>query len=345
MSRCLIGLGSNRGDRRDYMQKAVAALAAQPEIRIVAESRLVETRPIGGPPGQSGFLNAAALLDTTLSPHALLAVLARVERDLKRTRSTRWGPRTIDLDLLLFDEQVIDTPDLAVPHPRMAWRRFVLEPASEVVPDMVHPTIGWTVRHLLEHLESAPPYVAVTGGIGAGKSRLAQLVAGEILARLISEEADAAQLDAFYADPASQAWQTEIEFLSSRRRLLAGELFRDDRTAVSDFWFDQSLAFARVWLPPPQFAAFRDRFEQARREVVRPKLVVLLDVSANEMLARVRFRGRPYEQNLGVEQLDRLRRSVFDEAMRPGRGPVMRLENPTAEEARQEVVAAIGSMS
>lgn len=341
MARCLIGLGSNQGNRRELLGRAVAALAADSQVRVVAESRLHETRPIGGPPGQTGFLNAALLLDTSLSPQALLHLLQGIERELGRTRGTRWGPRTIDLDLLLFDEQIVDTPELAVPHPRMAWRRFVLEPAAEIAATMVHPTTGSTVRDLLDHLDTASPYVAIAGGIGAGKSRLAERFARAASARLIAETADASRLGAFYRDPGSHAWQTEIEFLDSRRRLLAAGF---SELTVSDFWFDQSLAFARVWLPEDEFERFRERFDEARREVVRPKLLVLLEVPAEELRRRVQLRARPYECDLSIEQLDRLRRSVLAEAMRPGHGPVMRLTDPSPDEALEELAAAAASM-
>ena len=135
-------------------------LVAQPQIAVAAVSCWRETAPVGGPPGQPPFLNGALLAETSLAPHDLLAALQQIENDLGRRRAERWGPRTIDLDLLLYDELVLDTPSLTLPHPRMAWRRFVLEPAAEVAGAMLHPTIGWTIARLLEHLNTARPYVA-----------------------------------------------------------------------------------------------------------------------------------------------------------------------------------------
>jgi 2-amino-4-hydroxy-6-hydroxymethyldihydropteridine diphosphokinase len=344
---CLIGLGSNLGNRRQMLDRAVARLAGHPEILLAARSDWHESLPVGGPPGQSRFLNGAAVVETSLQPEALLSVLRQIETELGRRPAQRWGPRPIDLDLLLYDQVVLRTPSLVLPHPRMAWRRFVLKPAAEVAGGMVHPTTGWTIARLLGHLDSATPYVAITGGIGAGKTRLAQWLTRQIPARLIAEQLDLDRLEAFYADPAGSGWETEIEFLSRRARLLAAELPEwsgRNRLAVSDFWFDQSPAFARVWLPPDQWEAFRRRWEELRPGVVRPKLLVLLDVPSERLSQRVARRGRRSEQGLSQEQLERIRRSVLAEATRPDQGPLLHLTSDDFEEVQSEVLAAVEAM-
>ncbi len=172
MPRSLVALGANLGDPRRSLARAVELLGAERQIASVRCSRWHETTPIGGEPGQPPFLNAVACLDTTLSASQLHAVLQVIERALGRQRGQRWAARSLDLDLLLYDDQVIDTPALVVPHPRMAFRRFVLEPAAEVAQDMVHPTIGWTVRQLLDHLNTAPNYVALLGPPTSGQCGL-----------------------------------------------------------------------------------------------------------------------------------------------------------------------------
>jgi len=155
MAIACLGLGSNLGDRRARIDAALAALRADPAVRSVVASDPVETDPVGGPPGQGRFLNAAARIETDLAPHDLLAVLKRIERDLGRAEGgPRWGPRTIDLDLLLFDDLRLETADLVVPHPRFRERRFVLEPLAEVAPDAVDPVTGLTVRALLARLDA-----------------------------------------------------------------------------------------------------------------------------------------------------------------------------------------------
>jgi 2-amino-4-hydroxy-6-hydroxymethyldihydropteridine diphosphokinase len=155
-SRALIGLGSNLGDRRATLEGAIAALGATPGIRVRRVSAFQETEPVGGPPGQGAYLNAAAELETTLEPLELLHVLQTIENRFGRVRTVRWGERTLDLDLLLFDDRIIRTPTLSVPHPRFAERRFVLEPLAEIAPQAVEPRTGRTVSELLGDLDRGP---------------------------------------------------------------------------------------------------------------------------------------------------------------------------------------------
>jgi 2-amino-4-hydroxy-6-hydroxymethyldihydropteridine diphosphokinase len=131
----LLSLGSNLGDRLAHLRAAVDTLG--PQVRAV--SPLYETEPVGGPPGQGAYLNIVVEIETDLGPRELLAVCHRLEAAADRTRDVRWGPRTLDVDILLYDDLRLDTPDLEIPHPRMYERRFVMAPLADVAPDLVPP--------------------------------------------------------------------------------------------------------------------------------------------------------------------------------------------------------------
>ena len=148
--RAYIGLGSNLADREGTIEEAVGLLRAEPGIEVVSVSSLRETEPWGRV-AQPAFLNGAVALETTLEPRALLGVLLDVERRLGRVRDERWGPRTIDLDLLLYGDVVLDEPGLTVPHPLLHERAFVLEPLQELDPELAVPGRG-SVADLLAAL-------------------------------------------------------------------------------------------------------------------------------------------------------------------------------------------------
>jgi 2-amino-4-hydroxy-6-hydroxymethyldihydropteridine diphosphokinase len=152
MPYALIGIGSNLGDRAAHLDHARCALAVIPQTTLLAFSDVYETEPVG-PAGQSPYLNAAASLDTELDPEALLAHLRAIEHSAGRVRHERWGPRTLDLDLLLYDDRILHTDDLTVPHPRMTERWFVLKPLADIAPDTLHPIANKSIAQLLADLE------------------------------------------------------------------------------------------------------------------------------------------------------------------------------------------------
>ncbi len=151
--RVFIGLGSNLGDRERYIERALAALKATPGVTLIAQASLYETEPVGLE-DQPWFLNTAVEVRTTLPPQALLQRLKAIERALGRKARKRWGPREIDLDLLLYGDRVVCEPDLTVPHPELARRRFALAPLAELAPEVAHPVLRRTIAELLQQLEA-----------------------------------------------------------------------------------------------------------------------------------------------------------------------------------------------
>ena len=147
-----IGLGSNVGEREQTIRNALEALGKREGIVVTAVSRLIETAPVGGPP-QEKYLNGVAEMRTTLSPQHLMQTLLQTEDEFGRVRAERWGPRTLDLDLLLYGDAVVETPDLQIPHPRMHERLFVLAPLCDIAPEAIHPVLRMTAAELLAQLQ------------------------------------------------------------------------------------------------------------------------------------------------------------------------------------------------
>lgn len=150
MKTAAIALGSNMGDRLGNLRQAVHLLENQ-RIRVTTRSDVFETNPVGVE-NQRRFLNACILVQTDLSPLELLAETQRVETQLGRARDVRWGPRTIDLDILLFDKMIVNEETLVIPHPRMTERAFVLVPLAQICPGRLHPGTGETIAALAEKI-------------------------------------------------------------------------------------------------------------------------------------------------------------------------------------------------
>ena len=252
MPRAYIAFGSNLGDRTRALDRAGELLRAQPGIDVLRTSSYRETRPVGGPPGQGFFLNAVAELDTNLPPAELLAVLRRIEHSLGRTRHERWEPRRLDLDLLFYDDFCLKTSELTLPHPRIPFRRFVLEPLAEISPDFVHPTLQRTIRDLVDHLRRTPRRLLIAAADASHSSRLAQAVAAKTSAVLISAE-----------PRRPTATQLAPDSSDDSRRIL--------EAIAADRWRVSTTAVARS-------SGAAAASEEAFREV--PTLVARLDASA-----------------------------------------------------------------
>ncbi len=313
MHRALIGLGANLGDRQQTLAFAVQRLREAAGI-LLEESWWRETAAVGGPSGQPAFLNGAVTVATLLPPKPLLSVLQSIELELGRQRTERWGARVVDLDLLLYDDVVLDSDELKLPHPRMAFRRFVLEPAAEIAADMVHPTTGWTVGRLFAHLSAALPHLAIAGLPGAGKTRLAKRLAEQSGSRLI-------------LDPAAD--ELNADLISRRAALLQRAGWPPDRWTICDFWFDQALAEATVHADGNVHHEIENAWRTRRKEVMPPKLLAVLE---------------PHHGRALPESSDRTLRAIGELARRPDQGPVVWLSSERFEEAVAELLAALQAM-
>jgi 2-amino-4-hydroxy-6-hydroxymethyldihydropteridine diphosphokinase len=212
MATALLGLGSNLGNREETLRAALVEIDALPDVRVRKASEFYSTRPVGGPPGQGEFLNAAVAIETKTPPLQLLDEVQDIESRHGRDKSERWAARPLDIDLLLYADEVMETPMLTLPHPRMTFRRFVLQPATEVAARMLHPVIGWPVERFLLHLNSAGDQVAIVSPSENFRRHFAEFLAKRFGARSIdrpsfavAEQLWPSQLSAFVQIPSSPA--------------------------------------------------------------------------------------------------------------------------------------------
>ena len=285
MACCLIGCGSNQGARREQLDRAIELLGVMPGITMRAVSRHRETRPIGGPPDQAPFLNGACLVETELGPHELLGVLAAVENTLHRDRTERWGPRTLDLDILLYDQVVLDNEvvngvALTIPHPRMTTRRFVLEPAVEIAPQLRHPIAGCSLRDLLDNISQPHLHVAVVGVPGSGTADVARAIADATMARLVLAPSAIPSGTAPGRPEAAASTAPWSAALSACAAPLQAASWPDDpHGTVSDYWLGTLLVAAEGVLPPAALARYAAEHDAALATTVAPHMAIILRLS------------------------------------------------------------------
>lgn len=301
-SLAIIGLGTNLGDREANLDQAITALQALPHLHVWTVSDYYETAPVGGPPGQGPFLNAAVLAEPALDPLSLLELLHRVEAKLGRERTERWGPRTLDLDLLLYGEEVRRTPEITLPHPRLPFRRFALTPAVEVAPWSIDPLTGMTINELLNNLDRRPGLIAVAAADPADQEAvdLAAAVHPMLVETLRGEPLRRSDLlgAALAGAPANPRDRLYAEIQTIARRGPEGQWSadnREERWLVADYSLDLELRRAGTMgpdIPSPDGGSWKTIWNQFTHEraaataashALAPTFVVLLGRAAREI--------------------------------------------------------------
>ncbi len=309
-----IGLGSNLGERENLVKNALRMLRQLDDIKVARTSELIETAPLAGM-DQPPYINAVAEIRTPLDAQQLYQKLVEAENLLGRKREARWASRTVDLDLLLFEDQIIDTAELTVPHPQMHLRSFVLKPLCQLNSDLVHPFLKVTVGELARRLgghdffidEGRSQVICIAGIIGAGKTTLAGRLAELLDCRTIFEAYDTNPfLPKVYAGEKHLALDSQLYFLTSRAEQLNPDVLENGVRVIADYIFEKELIYAKLLLDGQQLKLYEKLYEPVAPMVTRPVLVIYLVESAQVCLERIHRRNRPYEQQIEPDFLEQL---------------------------------------
>ncbi|MFC1676429.1 2-amino-4-hydroxy-6-hydroxymethyldihydropteridine diphosphokinase [Planctomycetota bacterium] len=318
-----IGLGSNLGDCRDNIRKAIDLLRQNPAIESLRSSDTIETAPLGNCE-QPKYLNAVAEIKTSLSATQLFQITAEIEKMLGRTREKKWAPRTIDLDLLLFSDELIDTEKLTIPHKQLHLRSFVLEGLCQLAPDLVHPILKVTVKELASRLGGGnftieadkPQLISIAGLIGIGKTTLTEKLAEAFNADQLLEPYDTNPfMSEVYAGKEELALDSELYFLTERAEQLSPDKLTAAKVYISDYLLEKSLIYAKFWLNSEQLSLYKKLHHPLADTLVSPALVIYLHDTVSNCLDRIHKRNRPYEQKIEpafLEALDASYKKLFD---------------------------------
>jgi deoxyguanosine kinase len=318
-----IGLGSNLGDREKSIKSAVKMLCEIEDVTVLRLSEIIETSPLGQMT-QPSYLNAVTEIKTGLSAEELYKKLVDIETKLGREKKEKWASRIIDLDLLLFGQEIISTSNLTVPHQQMHLRTFVLKGLCQLNPEFVHPVINEPMNELAARLNGVdyvlnpqvPQLISVAGIIGVGKTTLAEKLAKLLGGRLLPEAYDTNPfMPEVYAGKKEYALDSQLYFLTTRTEQLNPDILIPGQIAVSDYVFDKELIYARGLLSERQLALYEKAYPPLASQVSLPVLVIYLQDSAQSCLERIHRRNRPYEQKIELrflEALDSDYRQLFD---------------------------------
>ncbi len=332
----ILALGSNLGDRLGFMQKSLQFIHERIGW-IRAISRVYET-PAWGFEGEA-FLNACVEVSTRKAPQQVLKLLLEIENELGRKRSNKenYQNRTIDLDILFFGDEVLESEDLKLPHPGIQNRKFVLKPLNDIAPGFEHPVLNEKINQLLRNTSDTTDikeysgtlknistaynftrcnYIAVEGNIGAGKTSFSTMISEDFNAKLILERfKDNPFLPKFYENKERYAFPLEMSFLADRYQQLSDDLaqydlFRD--FVISDYDVFKSLIFAKITLPEEEYLLYHKLFHLMYKELVKPDLYVYLYQNTDRLLENIKQRGRDYEQNIQPEYLVEINKSYLN---------------------------------
>ncbi|AXT63662.1 2-amino-4-hydroxy-6-hydroxymethyldihydropteridine diphosphokinase [Aquimarina sp. AD10] len=330
-----ISLGSNMGNRLDFIQKAANEIY-NTIGDIVSISNVYQTPAWGF--SSDDFYNACICVETFYTTTKVLDKLMAIETFLGRNRNNIDGyePRTIDLDIILSSEGCIDTPNLIVPHSSMQDRKFVLQPLVDIAKDKEHPVFKKSIEQLLfdtsdtseilrlnEKIKNPKEayrlsqfqYLTVEGNIGAGKTSLAKLIASEFNAKLVLERfADNPFLPKFYEDMERYAFPLEMSFLADRYQRMQDDIAQFDLFTdfvVSDYDVFKSLIFAKVTLQEEEFKLYKKVFDLMYVNLPKPGLYVYLYQNTERLLENIKKRGRAYEQKIPSEYLDKINKGYL----------------------------------
>lgn len=331
-----IALGSNAGDKFKNLQLAIDAIYSR--IGGVQKISKVYKCPALGFEGDD-FNNTVISVSTYLSAKNAMKILLDIETKLgrERTDSKTYSSRTIDLDMIFFEDEIIDSKLLKVPHPEAHKRKFVLQPLKDIASQFIHPKKKKTVETLLETCKddsvleplniwlknpskgfnfSKYNYIAIEGNIGAGKTSLATAISKEFNAKLILERfADNAFLPKFYEDPQRYAFTLEMSFLADRYQQISDDLSQLDLFKdfiVSDYDVFKSLIFSKITLPEDEFKLYRKLFYQVYKDIAKPELYVYLYQNTERLQENIKRRGRDYEQNIEDGYLEKINSGYLD---------------------------------
>lgn len=309
-----LGLGSNLGDRKSYIEKAIALIDQIVGVEVVRRSTIIETIPLG-PSSQGRYLNCVVEIKTSLKPASLLEKTATIESQLDRVHDQKWAARTIDLDILLFGDEIINTDDLTIPHKQMHLRTFALSGLCELNSQLIHPLLGESISVLKERLNSGdfyvnedkPKLISICGVIGCGKTTLTENIAKITGTSPLYEPYDQNPfLSKVYAGNDDLALDSELFFLISRAEQLSKESLLAGSVYISDYIYDKEPIFANKLLKAEQLELHSQIYPLIAAKVALPTVVVYLKDSAENCLQRIHHRRRPYEQQIKLSFLESL---------------------------------------